>query len=761
MIEKYILIFFLQIFLVICSSQNIQEINNICHKVDNKFTSKQITAIDFLKNYKYNFEKEKNYPKSDKLYEFLIGKKLEEEYDIEYIPVIKKYFLNLYLFPILLVWIIFGICFFMKKCIFKNDVKFNINSKLSTIIILIIFSLIFMSSISILGNIKKLQSSVNDSCCNLLKFFYELNHGKIKETNNDFKKDDRWPGLYTLNSILIDTSEAIIKISKKRNNTFSFLKEIKINVDQYQNLINSLIKNTSKGIPNPNHNEKEEIMPIYLYEFNNISKKNSIISDINSEYIKFFLNPFNQLNFIYNSSILLSEKSSLYDLSLNNVFENISDYCDFIKDKSSNITNNIIIFQRHSEFIIFFIKIVNTLCILLSIAVAVLDIMYYFKNILWIKISFHITWNFTFFLLILYICIYYFIFNLSDGVKHTIYLIEKKVLKAETNLFFNTCLNSENSDLNILLDIYNQNSALIEIDNYYKNVFPLIDTLTAMESELPKLEQVKRALNEVNKYLNNYELSTNSNYKNSDVTYILNDLSKITNSFKEGKDKGYCNSDDIWVPYKNKCKDHKYIIRYEIKNIFERKKNEKYCFLIQDDYKESDLKKIYGDVCSDKAYKQIVNYVTSLTKYYNNNEHLLETIEDKLKDLERYNKKLSELIISQVKKCENDLGDLIDIYKPILGNSNITDLFKCERLKKKIVNYYDISYNQITYYCKIIKIYIILIILFGLLGIVFIIVNNYRNHKEVKRRYMKLQNKDLNNDGVELIEEVPGEDEDN
>ena len=73
-----------------------------------------------------------------------------------------------------------------------------------------------MSSISILGNIKKLQSSVNDSCCNLLKFFYELNHGKIKETNNDFKKDDRWPGLYTLNSILIDTSEAIIKISKKK-----------------------------------------------------------------------------------------------------------------------------------------------------------------------------------------------------------------------------------------------------------------------------------------------------------------------------------------------------------------------------------------------------------------------------------------------------------------------------------------------------------------------------------------------------------------
>ena len=54
-----------------------------------------------------------------------------------------------------------------------------------------------------------------------------------------------------------------------------------------------------------------------------------------------------------------------------------------------------------------------------------------------------------------------------------------------------------------------------------------------------------------------------------------------------------------------------------------------------------------------------------------------------------------------------------------------------------------------------------MIILLGLLGIIFIIINNYRNSNIVKRRYMKLQHKDLNNDGVELIEEVPGEDEDN
>ena len=118
--------------------------------------------------------------------------------------------------------------------------------------------------------------------------------------------------------------------------------------------------------------------------------------------------------------------------------------------------------------------------------------------------------------------------------------------------------------------------------------------------------------------------------------------------------------------------------------------------------------------------------------------------------------------ISQIQKFEDDIGDIIDIYKPILEDTNITNLFKCRSLKRNIMNYYDISYNQIVNYCNSIKIYLKVIIILGFLGIIFIIINNNRNSKEEKkRRYMKSQNKDLNNDGVELIEEVPGEDEDN
>jgi len=757
---EYILIIIIQSVFISCSSHKIKEINNICYKVDKKFISQQDTVKDFFENNNYNFEKEKNYKKSDELLEFIIGIKDEEEYDISTFQMLKRYLLNWFILPIILLWNIFGILFYIKKYLFKSELKLKIIPKYSTIITLIIFALILMFSISVLGSLKKLQYSINDAFCNLLKFFYELNFGRIKGKNNINSKKDKWPGLYTLNSILLDTSESINQISKTINNSFSFLPEIEEDIEKYQELINSLSVEAIEEIDNKTVNKKGGIMPIYLYEFNNISKTNSLIYNINSEFKTYFFNSSQILNYLYNASINLSEKSSIYDLSLEYIFDNISDYCDSIKDMSSNIINNIIIFQRNSESIISFIKIINVLSILTSIVTLIFVLLHFFKNILWIKISLNVIWNILFFLIILYIMAYYFINNLYNGTKHSIFLINDKII-TNTNLFFDTCLNTKESDLNALFDIYNKNTALLEIYDYYKNISSILHSLTTSEIELPEMKEVKSALNEINKYLNNYELSTNSSYKENDISYILDELSKYTNNFEEGKKKGYCDSNDIWVSSKNKCKNHKYVNMDDIEHILKRRSNENYCFTIQDIYKEKHIKIIYDDICSNKAYSKIVAYITFLTNFYNHNDYLLRKFEEILKEIEKFNIKLSEAIISQIKKCKDILGDLIDIYQPILGDSNITDLFKCQRLKSDIINFYDISYNYVTYHCSAIKIYVILIILLGLLGIVFIIIYNYRNNKDIKRKYMKFHHKDLNNDGVELIEEVSDEDEDN
>ena len=148
-----------------------------------------------------------------------------------------------------------------------------------------------------------------------------------------------------------------------------------------------------------------------------------------------------------------------------------------------------------------------------------------------------------------------------------------------------------------------------------------------------------------------------------------------------------------------------------------------------------------------------------LTNYYNSNENLLNSFEKIFKEIERYNKKLSNVILEQINICKNDISELTDIYNPILGDVNITYLFRCGGLKRKILNFYDLNYNQNIYICTFIKILLTIIISLIFLGNVIIIISN-KEKKEIKRKYLKVENKDLNNDGVELIEEVPGEDED-
>ena len=152
-----------------------------------------------------------------------------------------------------------------------------------------------------------------------------------------------------------------------------------------------------------------------------------------------------------------------------------------------------------------------------------------------------------------------------------------------------------------------------------------------------------------------------------------------------------------------------------------------------------------------------------LTKYYNTNENLLNSLEKIFKEIERYNKKLSNITLEQINICKKDISELTDIYNPILGDVNITYLFRCGGLKRKILNFYDINYNQSIYNCTFIKKLLIIIILLIFFGNMIIIISNKESKeiKQMKRKYLKVENKDINNDGVELIEEVPGEDEDN
>ena len=771
MLGKNIYYFFIFIILLnSCISSFIEEINNICQKVNKKHNSIYKTSNEFFKSINYDFDTRGNiYQKLQKNYDdYLAGIKLEENKEFPIFYLIGDYLLNKYIIPIIIIWIIFGILFFKKLLIFKHSFQLRIISKFSqNMIIIIIYFLLLILSIIIFVKINDLKSSTNESYCNLLKFFYELNHGKIKEKdlnnikNIDIDNGDLWPGLYDLSSILLDSAEAINKISLNKNKTFLFLEEINDNINEYQKLIKLLISTASQKIINPNYAQDFDILTRYSYEFNNLSRFNSYINTIHSEFIHYFYNATELIKSLNNYCTLLSKKSCFYDCELDHLFSRIIDFSSLMKEKSFNMTSNIIIYQEHFEIIIFVMNIINIISLIFSLCVIILFILILHKNFTWIRISIHIIWNIGFILIIFYICILYYSVGYGTIIYNSLYLLDRQILKTNKSIFFNKCLNTEESDLRDVLDLIDKNSVLIDIDRYYKNIYPILNSLGYFEQEIPKLNNIKKITNNFNNYLNNYALSTNATYKTSDVNFVLNEITKITNHSKnqENRDDFFCDSNDIWVSSKAKCHDYIYISRYDIHNDFIRKKEDKYCFIIQDNYQPSDLKIIYENICTKRAFNQLTQYIIGLTKYYNSNENLANSLEKTLKEIERYNKKLSKAILYQIELCKKDISDLTDIYNPILGNVNITFLFKCGGLKPKIINFYDITYNQSEYNCNFIKKLAIAIIILIFFGNVIIIIYN-KEIKEIKRKYLKVQNKDVNNDGVELIEEVPGEDED-
>ena len=777
MLGKKIYYFFILLILVnLCQSKYIEEINNICKKVNKKHNSNYKTSNEFFKSINYDFDDSKNnYQKLQETYDYLVGTKLEEDIEFSVFYLIRDYFLNRYIIPIIIIWICFCYLFFKKRLIFRHSCQFRLISKFyQNIIIIIIFFLLLILSIIIFLKVKDFSSSTNDTYCNLLKFFYELNHGKIKEKelnnitnsikNRNIEKGDLWPGLYDLSSILLDSAEAINKISLNKNKTFSLLEEINDNINEYQKLIELLIETSFKVLPNPNYSQDFDILPRYSFEFDDISRANSYINVINSEFIQYFFNATELIKSLNNYCILLSKKNDFYDLELNNLFDNIIDFSSLMKKKSFNMTNNIFIYQEHFEKFIFIINSIGFILLVSSISVIIFSIIIMHKNFTWIRISLHIIWNIGFILIIFYSCVLYFLDGYENVIYDFLYLMDKEILKTDTNIFFNKCLNTEESDLKDVLYLLDKNSVLIDIDKYYKNIYPVLNSLTYIEQEIPKLNNIKKISNNFNKYLNNYELSTNASYKNSDINFLLSEISKITNNSNNNnnlkkQNDFFCESNDIWVASKTKCKNYIYISRYDLHNKFERKKDDKYCFIIQDNYQLSDLELIYGNICTKKAYNQLINYIMGLTNYYNSNENLLNSFEKIFKEIERYNKKLSNVILEQINICKNDISELTDIYNPILGDVNITYLFRCGGLKRKILNFYDLNYNQNIYICTFIKILLSIIISLIFLGNVIIIISN-KEKKEIKRKYLKVENKDLNNDGVELIEEVPGEDED-
>lgn len=71
MLGKSIFYYIIIILVFSYSAKRIEDINNICKKINIKHYSHYKTAKEFFENINYNFDSQKNNPKIQKIYNFL------------------------------------------------------------------------------------------------------------------------------------------------------------------------------------------------------------------------------------------------------------------------------------------------------------------------------------------------------------------------------------------------------------------------------------------------------------------------------------------------------------------------------------------------------------------------------------------------------------------------------------------------------------------------------------------------------------------
>ena len=751
---------FINIFIVIISHhQNIQDVNEQCENTNITHylnTNKFNTINEFFDSINFGSEIEEIDENSvNTLYMSLIGENLnyqENDYKTEFFYIYKNYFLNYYVFIGIILWVISIILIIINLRVLKSSkIRYGTLSQI-LITCVIIFLITCLISVFSYYKTNQLQISINNVSCFLLRFFYRLNYGKIKnnkkiETINSTPNNliDKWPGFFNLDSFLVDTADSIKQIANQTEGSFNLLNGIIKSIHEYNSLIN-IITNTasSNSIENPNYKNSGNITPIYLYEFNNINENNTLIGGIYSEFVS-IENNINYIINLKNESENLKKNEEFYTNNFYDIFDNISSYCDFIKDKSVNITDNIIVIKEISETLIKYIEYKCIFTLSLSLIVIVFVLVYWFLHFEVFKIILHVIWNIVYASTITAVGLCYFLFNLSGNIKKSIYIMNNEVLQINNNPFFYTCLNDKDSDLNKFLLNDKENFSLHELEKNYKIITPLFENEEAFLIRNSSL--IDTSINTIDKYFKNFYLSTNASYDNNDINYILNELNDIIQD---------CGTNDIWVSNKKFCQDYLYINKKDIENLITNRNNEKYCFLIEDLYEPKDITYLYQNYCSNENFKKINETIFYLTKFYKTNLKTLIFIKQTLDQLnEKYNN-LVVLINDQVNQCKLLYENLYETFKSIIGNKKITHIFMCRGIKNELIIYYDIIYNYVLYYSRLLAFNFLLIIFLNLFGILCIVISVVK-YKKSYRTYLKLHNKDINGDGVELIEEVPGE----
>ena len=727
------------------------DIENVCLNIDKNYIS--ITDYNSLLTFTNNlFQKNKPKTLSDKdkifLSNLIVKGKLKD-----FINYFEKSKFNIIFsitsLTIIIIWIIVIICFLKGGCIFRKNVKFGKCANFSLLISLLLFIFVLICSIYSFRNIKNFFFYFNGSICSLMKFFHHFKNGISIKKENELNYN--WPGLLNIDNYLNSTSNAIEIMNNKTQIIFSRHQRILKENKKLKELIEDLHNIGFVSFKNINEENKTKIYPIYTKQFEDLENRNLTLGKIYYDYKINFEQNSNILNELYKelSNVSINKEDFIFDI--NNTIINLNNFSILVLNMSESFSENFFIFHSIFYQILWYLfQIIHGFFIIISILTILILPVYSFIKENSLRLILNFFWNILFLLIIISLIVGSFILSLSQLSKQLIPIIttffEEDYLNSENSLFpkvtnagnyLNKCLN-DNGDLTELLNL-KETSINILNENIKK-----INEKQSQMRLIIQSNEYKIFQRYIDNFIGNYYATTDESYGNSDILYILNEITNITNGNKET-----CSTNDIWVSTKKNCTDD--YIYLPKRDVNDRNNEKKYCLIIQDKYDEINLMKLYAPFCKRDSLNNIFNKVLSLTKYYENNENVLETLSKELLKIQSKYRTLLNMINEEEKNVKSVINLLTKIYIPKNGRSSIYDMFNCYYLKYNIIDFYDQFLNYFSIISEKMGFYIILCSIVSFIGIFFLISSIMRNSKDAYKLFLKERNKEMN-DGIELLD---------
>ena len=720
--------------------EGLKKILKICKsaRIDYQRTPKTNSLDDFLKLIDYDINEEKNNTLDSNLYKLFTGDDLTLELNPseKYLfNITEKYIFNKGVLILSIFWNGLIISFILGKCFFsEKNSQSNLFAKKYLNWGQIVFMLIFLLNCIPFFTIRNFGRGFNASSCSLARFLQEVKFGK--STYNEGRKFDRpyrWLGLLNLDNVLLDLQNFFNQTGTNRREVFDDINLIKQHITIFETEIENL-ENYVSNISFFLYNRK--MKPLYVNEFNNITKKGSKINEIYNQYQIPIDNNYRHMLNINKTTTIFESKNLIYKNNIEGVYNTINGFSKFITPKSINITNNIQFLHEKALYTIYqYLKYSYILNMIISAFLSFFMFIYYRRRYYCFKIILHFGWNICMIIILISFVVSYFLFSLGASFYHLIFVLYEDIFDVDHNGFFNTCLNKKGNLINLFEP--SQVTSFTEFNDFYH----LIIRQNKIIQKIKDRKLIEQYLKEINKYKVDISLTTNEQYNFIDINNLLNRLSNIT------KDK--------WVSERLGCEDSRYLGKQVMLSLGEDKKlDDNYCLAIQDMYTEDELRAMYKKHDENKLY-EICTIVSNLNNYYIRNQEILTKLEQHLININKKYYELSKEMNDKIKSISNLVDLYLTLFPYMTEDESLFEIFNCDILKSELNIYIDYNYNYVYFYCRLFGIISLAISILTFIGMILIINSILWIDSEEKEKTRE----SLMEEELDEIKEEEGEEE--